>query len=76
MEYYHFISACRMDKEKIDHCIEALCNRGCREVTRTIGIMERHETLPETAALTPEEHAAVLHELQAIMAVYDKPCDI
>lgn len=65
-----------MDQEKINHCVEVLCNKGCREVTRTIGVMERNESLPETAVLTVEEHAAVLHELQAIMAVYDKPCDI
>ncbi len=76
MEYYHFISALRMDQEKINHCVETLCNKGCREVTRTIGIMERHEPLAETAALSAEEQAAVLHELQSIMAVYDRPCDL
>jgi hypothetical protein len=63
-----------MDQAKIDLSIEALCHRGCSEVTRIIGILERNEPLPETDALNASERSAVLHELKAIMAVYDRPC--
>lgn len=65
-----------MDQAKINHCIEALCQKGCREVTRIIGVLERGDALVETAALDEAERAEVLRELKAIMAVYDRPCDI
>jgi hypothetical protein len=63
-----------MDQAKINHCIETLCHRGCREVTRIIGVLERDEALTETDALDAEERGEVLRELRAIMAVYDRPC--
>jgi len=65
-----------MDHAKIHHCIEVLCLKGCREVTRIIGLLERNEALAETAALDTAERGEVLRELRAIMAVYDRPCDI
>lgn len=65
-----------MDQAKINHCIEVLCQKGCREVTRIIGVLERGEVLAETDVLEAAERAEVLRELKAIMAVYDRPCDI
>lgn len=65
-----------MDQAKIDRCIDVFCHRGCREVTRIIGVMERSESLPDTDELNPAEFGAVLRELKAIMAVYDRPCDV
>jgi len=65
-----------MDQAKVNHCIEVLCHKGCREVTRVIGVLERNEALAETAALDTAERGEVLRELRAIMAVYDRPCDI
>ena len=64
-----------MNQAKIDRCIEALCHRGCREVTRIIAVLEQNEPLPETAGLDSAEYEEVLRELKAIMAVYDRPCD-
>jgi hypothetical protein len=64
-----------MDKAKINHCIETFCYRGCREVTRIIGVLERGEALTETDALGEAERGEVLRELRSIMAVYDRPCD-
>lgn len=65
-----------MDQAKINRCIETLCQKGCSEVTRLIGVLERAEALAETAGLDEAERAEVLRELKAIMAVYDRPCDI
>lgn len=66
----------RMDHAKIDRCIELLCQNGCREVTRIIGVLERDEPLAETDGLDGAERGAVLQELKTIMAVYDRPCDV
>lgn len=63
-----------MDQAKIDRSIETLCHKGCSEVTRIIGMLEQNQPLPETEALDISERNAVLHELKAIMAVYDRPC--
>lgn len=64
-----------MDQAKINRCIDVLCHRGCREVTRVIGVLERSEPLSETDGLNSAERGEVLRELKAIMAVYDRPCD-
>lgn len=75
MEYYHSHGVTRMDQAKINRCIDVLCHRGCREVTRVIGVLERDEPVPETAGLDTLECGEVLRELKAIMAVYERPCD-
>lgn len=75
MQFYHRHGSTRMDQAKIDRSIEALCHRGCKEVTRIIGLLERNEPLPETDALDLSERGVVLQELKAIMAVYDRPCE-
>jgi hypothetical protein len=59
-----------MDQAKIAHCIEALCQKGCKEVSRTILAMERGEPMAEARELNTDERRAVLHELKSIMAVY------
>lgn len=59
-----------MDHSKIAHCIEALCQRGCKEVSLIILALERGETMAEAQELDAEERQAVLHELKSIMAVY------
>jgi len=64
-----------MDQAKIDRSVEVLCHRGCKEVMRFIGLLERNEPLPEMEALDLSERSVVLQELKAIMAVYDRPCD-
>lgn len=64
-----------MDQAKINRCIDVFCHRGCREVTRIIGVLERSEPLSETDGLNTAERGEVLRELKAIMAVYDRPCD-
>jgi len=59
-----------MNRQRIDHCIEVLCNDGCRQVWHHIRRLESGDTLPETESLTDQERQAVLAELKAVMAVY------
>ncbi len=59
-----------MDQSKIAHCIEVLCQRGCKEVSLTILALERGEPMAEVLELNEDERQAVLHELKSIMAVY------
>lgn len=61
-----------MDKSRITHCIEVLCQRGCKEVSLVILALERGETMAETQALDEAERQEVLHELKSIMAVYQE----
>jgi hypothetical protein len=49
-----------MDQSKIAHCIEFLCQRGCKEVSLIILALERGETMAE------------VQELKSIMAVYQE----
>ncbi|MBU1655738.1 MAG: hypothetical protein KJ558_13105 [Gammaproteobacteria bacterium] len=60
--------------DRVSHCIEILCQKGCREVWCIIDGLERGAALPEIADLTDRELAEVLRELKSIMAVYDGKC--
>lgn len=61
-----------MDKSRIAHCIEVLCQRGCKEVSLVILALERGETMAETQELDEVGRQVVLHELKSIMAVYQE----
>jgi len=60
----------------VEHSVEALCHKGCRQVWREIDALERGENLPETEGLSEQEKGQVLQELKAIMAVYGERCSI
>ncbi len=60
----------------VQHCIELLCHKGCRQVWREIEALEQGEDLPEARGLNTEERALVLTELKAVMAVYKDRCSI
>jgi hypothetical protein len=60
----------------VEHCIEALCHKGCRQVWGYIDVLEKGKPLPETEGLSHEETAYVLAELKTIMAVYGDRCSI
>lgn len=60
----------------VEHCVELLCHRGCRQVWAEIDALERGEILPETEGLDQEERAQVLKELKAIMLVYGDRCTV
>jgi hypothetical protein len=64
------LNALNMDQSRIAHCIEVLCQKGCKEVSRIILALERGEPMAEMQELDEGERQAVLHELKSIMAVY------
>lgn len=61
-----------MDQSKIAHCIEVLCQKGCKEVSLVILALERGEPMAEAQELNEGERQAVLKELKSIMAVYQE----
>lgn len=65
----------KMDTSKIARCIEALCQKGCQEVTQIILALEQGAPPEEARELGAEERQAVLDELKAIMAVYGEGGD-
>lgn len=65
-----------MDQYRINSAVETLCARGCQQVTCIIERLEQGEAVEGTEMLSHEELDQVKRELIAIMAVYDKPCDL
>lgn len=61
-----------MGSDKINQCIEALCNHGCGAVRATINNLEMGIEIEQTRELNKEEMITVLNELKTIMAVYDE----
>jgi hypothetical protein len=59
-----------MNKRLVDHCVETLCDKGCKAVWLDIHRLEAGENLPETVCLDDRERRAVLDELKAVMTVY------
>lgn len=66
------LNALKMDQSKIAHCIEVLCQKGCKEVSLIILALERGETMAEVQELNEGERQVVLHEIKSIMAVYQE----
>jgi hypothetical protein len=61
-----------MDQSKIAHCIEVLCQKGCKEVSLVILALERGEAMAEVQELNEGERLAVVKELKSIMSVYQE----
>jgi len=61
-----------MDQSRIAHCIELLCQKGCKDVSLTILALEQGKLTTEMQGLDTNECHAVLNELKAIMAIYKK----
>jgi len=59
-----------MNQDKINHCVENLCLKGCEEVLIIIQKLERRQIAEDIQGLNDDEISAVLSELKAIMAVY------
>lgn len=62
-------------KDKIDQCVESLCNQGCNRVSEYIAELRAGQEFPEVAELSGEERRLVLEELESIMAAYDGSCE-
>ncbi len=56
---------------KVQQCVEALCQNGCDVVRATIHALERGLPVAQTDTMSDQERKAVLCELKAIMSVYD-----
>lgn len=65
-----------MRNDKIEQCVEAICNRGCQLVRDDIALLEQGKVVPETEGFSVEEGDQVLVELKNIMAVYGDSCRI
>ncbi len=60
-----------MYTKQVNQCVEALCQCGCDAVRATIKAVELGAEVPQMQTLNSEERELVLHELKAVMAVYD-----
>jgi len=60
---------------RVELCVEALCQDGCRKVTEYIDLLKSGAVFNDVAMLNTAERQAVLEELESIMSVYTGPCD-
>lgn len=58
--------------EPVQACVEALCDNGCEAVRATIRALRDDLPVAQTEGLSEQQRRAVLDELIAIMAVYDR----
>lgn len=63
-----------MGKDRVEECVESICNKGCQAVRSDIETLERCRALPETVGFSEEETRRLLRELKAIMSVYGDAC--
>jgi hypothetical protein len=63
-------------QNRVDNCVEALCQKGCRNVWGDIDALESGQKLPEAEGLNDVEIQAVIHELKAVMSVYKGTCSV
>ena len=60
---------------RVELCVEALCQDGCRKVTEYIDLLKSGAVFNGVAMLSAAERQAVLAELESSMSVYTGPCD-
>ena len=60
------------NNNNLQDIIEQICSAGCERVNEVIEILDRNETVEETKQLSPENCKALLHELKAIMSIYEQ----
>lgn len=56
--------------------LEAICQKGCRQVRRDIQALEAGERIPECHDMSAAERERLLRELKDIMSVYGDTCRI
>ena len=62
-------------RKEIDIAVEAICNKGCKQVHLDILQIETAKSIPkELAILNNHEQQLVLKELKEIMATYGDNC--
>ena len=65
-----------MINKRVEHCLERLCNKGCRSVWKNIDDLEAGRPLKETRDLSSHEIHILVKELKEIMAVYEGSCSV
>lgn len=65
-----------MNKDRVEACLERLCNKGCRSVWGDIEALEAGRPLAETRGLEPHEIRRLIRDLKEIMAVYEGNCSV
>lgn len=65
-----------MIASRVEQCVEAVCEQGCRKVLKLLDQLAEGERPDLVAGLSEEEVAEVAQELSDIMAVYEQPCDM
>lgn len=61
---------------QFQHILESICELGCQQVNKIIDAIEQGEVPEQAHPLPKDQLPELLHELKAIMSVYDQPCDI
>lgn len=62
--------------DRVEARVEAVCQKGCRQVRRDIDALVRGDEIAETRGLSAEERLLLLAELEQIMAVYGDTCPV
>ncbi len=66
-----------MHAVSLNAIVDLLCQQGCQQVVKTIHSLESGQYPDIIAALNAVERQHVLHELKAVMAIYDdRNCDL
>jgi len=60
-----------MENRLVEARVTLICELGCARVREVIALLEQGRCPPETAEASAAERQQILHELRAIMAVYD-----
>ena len=60
-----------MNTQLIEERVTFICELGCIRVREVMAVLQQGGSTPETDQANEEERRRILHELQAIMAVYD-----
>ena len=63
-------------QNRVDNCVEALCQKGCSAVWGHIEALESGQLIPEADGLSTPEIRAVIRELKSIMSVYKGTCSV
>ena len=62
--------------DRVEARVEAVCQKGCRQVRRDIATLLGGGEIAEAWGLSPTERARLLAELEQIMAVYGDTCSV
>ena len=65
-----------MSDRKVEQAVEKICELGCIKVNTVISDLSSNKISDLTRSFSSSQRKAILKELDEIMAVYDKPCNL